>query len=94
MGKSVGVDNIPAQLVQIRGEAMIEILTSICNKIWKTEEWPTTWTQFLIITLQKKSNLQLYQNYRTVTFISHPSKVMLKLILDRLQPEAEEIIAD
>ena len=45
MGKSAGVDNIQAELVQAGGEAMIDILTSICNKICKTEEWPTTWTQ-------------------------------------------------
>ena len=73
---------------------MIDILTAICNKIWKTGEWPTTWTQSLVITLPKKGNLQLCQNYRTISLISHPSKVMLKIILNRLQPQAEEIIAE
>ena len=73
---------------------MIDILTTICKKIWKTGEWPTTWTQTLIITLPKKGNLQLCQNYRTISLISHPSKVMLKIILNRLQPQAEEIIAE
>ena len=72
---------------------MIDILTTICNKIWKTGEWPTTWTQSLVIKLPKKGNLQLCQNYRTISLISHPSKVMLKIILNRLQPQAEEIIA-
>ena len=90
MEKSAGVDNIPAELVQAGGEAMIDILTAICNKIWKTGEWPTTWTQSLVITLPKKGNLQLCQNYRTISLISHPSKV----ILNRLQPQAEEIIAE
>ena len=93
MRKSAGVDNIPAELVQAGGEAMIDILTAICNKIWKTGEWPTTWTQSLIITLRKKGNLQLFQNYRTISLISHPSKVMLEIILNRLQQQAEEIIA-
>ena len=73
---------------------MIDILPAICNKIWKTGKWPTTWTQSLVITLPKKGNLQLCQNYRTISFISHPSKVMLKIILNRLQPQAEEIIAE
>ena len=73
---------------------MIDSLTSICNKIWKIGEWPTTWTQSLVITLPKKGNLQLCQNYRTISLISHPSKVMLKIILNRLQPQAEEIIAE
>ena len=73
---------------------MIDILTAICNKIWKTGEWPTTWTQSLVITLPKKGNLQLCQNYSTISLISHPSKVMLKIILNRLQPQAEEVIAE
>ena len=73
---------------------MIDILTAICNKIWKTGEWPTTWTQSLVITLPKKGNLQLCQNYRTISLISHPSKVMLKIILNKLQLQAEEIIAE
>ena len=94
MGKSASVYIIPAELVQAGGEAMIDILTSVCNKIWKTGEWPTTWTQSLIITLPKKGNLQLCQNYRTVSLISHPSKAMLWIILNRLQPQAEEIIAE
>ena len=94
MGKSAGLDNIPAELVQAGGEAMSDILTAICNKIWKTGEWPTTWTQSLVITLPKKGNLQLCQNYRTISLIRHPSKVMLKIILNKLQPQTEEIIAE
>ena len=73
---------------------MIDILTAICNKIWKTGELATTWTQSLVITLPKKSNLQLCQIYRTISLISHPSKFMLKIILNGLQPQAEEITAD
>ena len=63
-GKSAGFDNIPAELVQAGGETMIDILTEICNRIWRTGEWPTLWTQSLIITLPKKGNLQLCQNYQ------------------------------
>ena len=93
-GKSAGVDIIPAELVQAGGETMIDVLTEICNRIWRTGEWPTPWTQSLIITLPKKGNLQLCQNYRTISLISHSSKVMLKVILNRLKPQAEEIIAE
>ena len=92
--KSAGVDNVPAELVQAGGETMIDVLTYICNRIWRTGEWPTTWTQSLIITLPKKSNLQLCQNYRTISLVSHSNKVMLKVILNRLKPQAEEIIAE
>ena len=73
---------------------MIDVLIEICNRIWRTGEWPTSWTQSLIITLPKKGNLQLCKNYRTISLISHSSKVMLKVILNRLKPQAEEIIAE
>ena len=93
-GKAAGVDNIPAELVQAGGEAMISALTRLCNKIWQTGVWPTPWTQSLIITLPKKGNLQHCQNYRTISLISHPSKVLLKILLNRLKPQAEKIIAE
>ena len=93
-GKSAGVYNVPVELVQAAGDAMIDALTTIYNKIWQTGEWPTSWTQSLVITLPKKGNLQQYQNYRTISLISHPSKVMLKIILNRLKPQAEKIIAE
>ena len=80
--KSVGVDNIPAELVQADGEDVITALTTICNKIW-----PTPWTQSIVITLPKKGNLQQCQNYHTSHLSSHLSKVMLKIILHRLKPQ-------
>ena len=63
-GKLAGVNNIPAELAQAGGEDVITTLTTICNKIWQTGEWPTPWTQSLVITLPKKGNLQQCQNYR------------------------------
>ena len=93
-GKSAGVENIAAELLQQGGEAMVNALLNICNKIWRTGEWPTPWTQPLVITLPKNGNLQLCQNYRTIRLFSHPGKVMLKIILNRLKPEAEKIIAE
>ena len=93
-GKSAGVDNIPSELVQSGGEAMIDMLHIICNKIWQTGEWPTPWTQSLIITLPKKGNLQLRQNYHTIILISHPSEVMQRILLNRLKPQAEGIIKE
>ena len=54
-GKSAGVNNIPAEVVQAGGEDVVTALTTICNKIWQTGKWPTPWTQFLVITLKKKA---------------------------------------
>ena len=73
---------------------MIDVLLNICNKIWQTGEWPTPWTQSMVITLPKKGNLLQCQNYRTISLISHASKVMLKILLNRLTPQAETIIAE
>ena len=94
--KSAGVDNIPAELVQAGGEDVIAALTTICNKIWQTGEWPTPfpWTQSIVITFPKKGNLQQCQNYRTISLISHPSRVILKIILNRLKPQVEKILAE
>ena len=92
-GKSAGVGNIPTELIQAGGEDVITALTTICNKIWQTGEWSTLWTQSLVITLPKKGNLQQCQNYRTIGLISHQSKVMLKIMLNRLKLQAEKIIA-
>ena len=88
-GKSAGVDNIPAELVKVDGETMIDVLTEICNRIGRTGEWLTPWTQSLIITLPKKGNL-LCQNYRTNILISCSSKVMLKIIVNRLSPKLKK----
>ena len=93
-GKSAGVDNVLAESVQAGAEDVITALTTICNKIWQTGEWPTPWTQSSVITFPKKGNLQQCQNYRTISLISHPSKVMLKIILNRLKTHAEKIIAE
>ena len=73
---------------------MIDVLTEICIRIWRTEEWHTPWTQSLIITLPQKGNLELCKNYRTISLIGHSGKVMLKVILNRLKPLPEKIIAE
>ena len=85
-GKSAGVDHVAAKLVLAGVEDVITALTTVCNKIWQTGEWPTPWTQSLVTTLPKKGNLQQCQNYRTISLISHPSKVMLMIILNSLKP--------
>ena len=93
-GEAAGVDNIPAKLITYAGEGMTDILHKICSNIWETGIWPEIWTKSLIITLPKKGNLQHCSNYRTISLISHASKVMLKIIKNRLQPQADRIIAE
>ena len=93
-GKSPGVDNIPSELLNNGGEATTTVVTAICQKIWETKEWPKEWTRLLVIPLPKKGNLKQCQNYRTISLISHPSKIMLRVILNRLKPKAEELLAE
>ena len=81
-GKSAGVDNIPEELVCAGGEDVTIALTTICHRIWQIEVRPSLWTQSLVITHPKKGNLQQCQNYRPISLISHPSKVMMNIILD------------
>ena len=87
-GKSAGVDNILEELSQAGGETMVDVFTQIYNRIWRLTEWPSPWTQSLIITLSIKGNLQRCQYYRTISLISFSSKVMIIVILNRLKPQA------
>ena len=64
------------------------------KKIWKQKKWPKEWTKSLVIPLPKKGNLKQCQNYRTISLISHPSKVMLRVILNRLKSKAEELLSE
>ena len=93
-GKSQGIGNIPGELVQAGGAAVIGALRKICNKIWQTGEWPKPWTQSLMITLAEKGNLQQCKNYLKVSLICHPSNVLLKVLLNRLKHQAASIIAE
>ena len=85
VGKCLGVVNVPSELINYGGEASIAILTALANNIWEENKWHREWTHSLVIRLPKKSNLKLCENYRTISLISHPSKVMLRIILNRLK---------
>ena len=93
-GKSPGIDNIPGELLKYGGEELTGILTKLCQKIWETKQWPKQWTQSLVLPLPKKGNLRLCQNYRTISLISHPSKILLRIILNRLKTAAEQLLAE
>ena len=70
------------------------MLLDICNTIWETGIWPSDWTKSMIISLYKKGSKQKYENYRTISLISHISNIMLKIILNRLQHYTEEFISE
>ena len=78
-------DVIPAELFQILNDDAVKVLHSICQQIWKTQQWPQDWKRSVFIPIPKKGNAKECSNYCTVTLISYISKVMLKILQDRLQ---------
>ena len=85
MNKASGGDGIPVELFQILKDDAVKVLHSICQHIWKTQQWPQDWKRSLFIPIPKKGNAKECSNYHTVALISHASKVMLKILQARLQ---------
>ena len=83
--KASGDDGIPAKLFQILKDDAVKMLHSICQQIWKTQQWPQDQKKSVFIPIPKKGNAEECSNYRTIALISHTSKVMLKIIQARLQ---------
>ena len=83
--KAIGGDGIPAELFQILKDGAVKVLHSICQQIWKTEQWPQDWEKSVLITIPKKGNAKECSNYHTIGLISHASKVMLKVFQARFQ---------
>ena len=83
------MDNIPTDLTQAGRKDMVNVLTIICNAVGKTDQWPQPWTQSLITTLPNKFNLKQCTGFCAISLISHPSKVLLRIILNRIKPRAE-----
>ena len=80
-----GGDGIPVELFQILKDDAVKVLHSICQQIWKTQQWPHNWKRSVFIPIPKKGNDKDCSNYHTIALISHTSKVMLKILQARLQ---------
>ena len=78
MNKTSGGDRIPVELFQILNDYGVKMLHSICQQIWKTQQWPQDWKRSVFIPIPKKGNAKESSNYRTIALISHASKVMSK----------------
>ena len=85
MNKASGGDGIPAKLFQILKDDTVKVLHSVCQQIWKTQQWPQDWKRSVFIQVPKKGNAKEFSNYHTVALISRASKVMLKILQARLQ---------
>ena len=78
-------DGNPVELLQILKDDAVKVLHSICQQIWKTQQWPQDWKMSVFIPIPKKGNARECSNYRTIALLPHASKVMLKILQARLQ---------
>ena len=85
MNKASGGDGIPVELFQVLKDNAAKVLHSIYQQIWKTHQWPQEWKRSVFIPIPKKGDAKECSNYCTIALISHASKVMLKILQDRLQ---------
>ena len=96
MNKASGGDGIPVELFQILKDDAVKVLHSICQQIWKTQQWPQPqdWKRSVFIPISKKGNAKECSNYHTIALISHASKVMLKILQARLQQYVNHELPD
>ena len=92
--KASGGDGIPVELFQILKDNAVKVLHSICQQIWRTQQWPQDWKRSVFIPIPKKGNTKECSNYHTIALISHASKVMLKILQARLQQYVNHELLD
>ena len=85
MNKASGGDGIPVELFQILKDDAVKVLHSICQQIWKTQQWPQDWKRSVFVPIAKKGNAKECSNYHTIALISHASRVMLQILQARFQ---------
>ena len=83
--KASGGDGIPAELLQVLKDDAVQVLHSVCQQIWKTQQWPQDWKRSVFIPIPKKDNAKECSNYCTIVLFSHAGKIMLKILQARLQ---------
>ena len=94
MNKASGGDGIPIELFQIFKYDAVEVLHSIGQQTWKTQQWPQDWKRSVFIPIPKKGDAKKCSNYGTIALISHASKVMLKILQARLQQYMNHELTD
>ena len=92
--KASGCDGIPVELIQSIKDDAVKVQNSICQQIWKTQQWPQDWKMSVFISIPKIGNAKECSNYSTIALISHTSKVMLKILQARLQQYVNHEIPD
>ena len=94
MNKARAGDGIPVELFQILKDDTVKVLQSICQQIWKTQQWPQDWKRSVFIPIPKKGNAKECSNYSIISLISHASKAMLKILQSRFQQHVNHELPD
>ena len=94
MNNVSGGDGIPAELFQILKDDAVKVLHSICQQIWKSQQWPQDQKRSVFIPIPKKDNAKECSDYCTIALISHASKIMLKILQARLQQYVNRELLD
>ena len=94
MNKASRGDGIPVELVQILKDDAVKVLHSICQQIWKTQQWPQDWKRSVFIPVPKKGNAKECSNQCTTALISHVSKIMFKVLQARIQQYVNHELTD
>ena len=92
--KASGGDGIPGELFQILKDDAVKVMHSVCQQIWRTQQWPQDWKRYIFILIPKKGNVKECSNYHTIALISHSSKVRLKILQARLQQYLSQEFTD
>ena len=92
--KASGGNGIPVELFQILKDDAVKVLHSVCQQIWKTQQWPEDWKRSVFIPIPKKGNAKECSNYRTIALILHSSKVMFKILQATLQQYVNQELPD
>ena len=94
MNKASGGDGIPAALFPILKDDVVKVLRSICQQIWKTQQWPQDWKKSVFVPIPRKISAKEYSNYHTIALISNVSKIMLKILQAKLQQYVNHELPD
>ena len=92
--KTAGLDGVPVELISEGGETVTKRIHRICEGIWETGDWPEDWTESVFIPIPKKGDQKECKNHRTIALVSHASKILLRIILERIRAKSETEIAE
>src|SRR5688572_16803738 len=93
-GKTAGPDGVPAELFKYGGEKILEKMHYICTALWEDGEWPDDWIESIFVPIPKKGDARQCSNHRTVALVAHASKIILRIILERIRNQTESEVAE